>query len=467
MFSTQKFESSIIQKIRLYWELTLNRVEPLDHWQRRYQRIAQSMLAAFASKGVALLVNFISVPLTINYLGAERYGVWVTLSTLLAWLQIADLGLGNGLTNAIANAYGQEDRRAAQRAVATTFWLLSSISVGIGILATSTWSFIHWQALFNVQSSAVAAEISMATAAAISFALLNIPLTCVDKVLGGYQKSAIAHYWTAIANIASLLAILLVTELEGGLLWLVVGYSGATVVVKASSAVWLFARAMPWLRPTLASVKRSEINKLARTGGIFFMIQIAVLLVTQTDNLIITHYLGAGHVAPYNVTWRLFMYATMPQMMVASALWPAYTEAFARKDGKWIRRAFQINLIGSLTISTLFSVILVLFGQLIIDWWAGPLAIPPTALLGWMGVWSVISTTMSVIACILNASGQIRGQMIYGLLTAITNLWLSTLWVIPYGITGVIAATVIAYTLFNALPAIIETRLIIRKVGNA
>jgi O-antigen/teichoic acid export membrane protein len=46
----------------------------------------------------------ISVPLTLTYLGSERYGMWMAISSIVALLAFADFGLGNGLVNAIAVA---------------------------------------------------------------------------------------------------------------------------------------------------------------------------------------------------------------------------------------------------------------------------------------------------------------------------------------------------------------------------
>jgi hypothetical protein len=41
---------------------------------------------SYMAKGLTLLMDFVSVPLTVHYLGAERYGVWLTISSLLLWV---------------------------------------------------------------------------------------------------------------------------------------------------------------------------------------------------------------------------------------------------------------------------------------------------------------------------------------------------------------------------------------------
>ena len=77
-----------------YWlKLILNRIEPMSEGHRRYQRIGQAIVTGFLGKGLLVLVNLIAVRLVLGYLGAERYGSWMTISSLLAWIAIADFGL--------------------------------------------------------------------------------------------------------------------------------------------------------------------------------------------------------------------------------------------------------------------------------------------------------------------------------------------------------------------------------------
>lgn len=448
-----------------HWiNLTLGRRQPVGDSQRRYVRLMQATLASLAGRGISIGITFFSVPLTIGYLGAERYGVWMTISAMLAWLTLADLGMGNGLTNAISEAYGKEQPELAQVYVATTFWLLVVVTLIFGCIIAACWPWINWVTIFKVESAQAQSETPPAIALAIGITLLNMPLSIVTRIYGAYQEGATANYWLAVGNIASLLALIVVTQTQGGLVWLVAAFSGTLLMVTVGSAIWLFGWHKPWLRPRISAVRYSSFWEILKTGGMFFAVQISSLLIFQTDNLIIAHYLGASQVTPYSVAWRLFSYAAILQMLIFPALWPAYAEAFARKDAVWIRRTFRINILFSV-LSTLFLVLpLIFYGNFFIAIWASKDAVSSFALLLWMGSWSLISVSMNVVACVLNASGHLQGQMIYGVTTAIVNIVLSILLVRSFGITGVIAATVIAYMVCNVVPAFLETAFVLRKV---
>src|SRR5512133_170880 len=85
--------------------LPLLRLAPFDssteegRSKERYRRVALTTVASVASRGIGLVTLLVSVPLTLTYLGAERYGMWMTISSLVAVLNFADLGMGNGLMN--------------------------------------------------------------------------------------------------------------------------------------------------------------------------------------------------------------------------------------------------------------------------------------------------------------------------------------------------------------------------------
>src|SRR5215471_17509807 len=86
-----------------------------DPGRERYRRAGLTASTSYIAKALTVLMGFVSVPLTIGYLGAERYGVWLTISSLLMWVALTDFGLtGNALVNVLSEAIGRDDREAAR-----------------------------------------------------------------------------------------------------------------------------------------------------------------------------------------------------------------------------------------------------------------------------------------------------------------------------------------------------------------
>jgi len=432
--------------------LSLADCETASHARRRDARIVQGIMAGFAGRGVAAVVSFISVPLTVRYLGAERYGAWVTISTAMAWIALADFGLSNSLTNAVSEGYAKDDRFLAQSYVAAAFWSLAGIALVLTLAFFCVWWVIPWDRVFNVQSLLARRELAPAVAVAFVIFVLNLPFSIVGKVYGAYQDVATGNAWTAAGNVLGLFALITVTRLKGGLVSLVIAVSGALLIVNVISAIWLFTWSRPWLSPRPGLLTWRAFHRLSGLGGMLFVIQIAGFVLFQTDNLIIAHYLGASAVTPYSVTWRLFTYTALFQILASPSYWPAYAEAFARGDQSWVYRSFRRNLAITLASTLALAAPLVLFGRWIIGKWAGNAAVPTGSLLLWMGVWSLIYSAMNAQSCLLASAGRVKVQMIYSMLAAGVNLVLSIIWVQKFGLTGVIMGTVAAFLICVVVP---------------
>ena len=59
----------------------------------------KNIAASFVVKGLSVMINLALVPLTINYVNPSQYGIWLTLSSIIAWFSFFDVGFGNGLRN--------------------------------------------------------------------------------------------------------------------------------------------------------------------------------------------------------------------------------------------------------------------------------------------------------------------------------------------------------------------------------
>ena len=417
--------SALLLSTVRYMRLAVGKGQIADDAQRRYVRIIQGVFSGLAGKGVAVVVGLISIPLTVKYLGAERYGAWVTISAAMAWVALADFGLSNSLTNAVSESYAKDRRDLMQTYVAAAFWSLAGVAAVLGLIFYSLWGSVPWDRVFNVRTTQARAEIGPAVAIAFAMFILNFPFSIIPKIYGAHQEVAAANGWAAAANILGLAGLVAVTQLKGGLISLVIAVSGAVLLVNMISAAWVFGRSKPWLLPRLGRVYWPAVQQLSSLGGMFFVIQMAALVLFQTDNLIIAHYLGAAAVTPYSVTWRLFTYTMLFQILASPSFWPAYAEALSRGDRAWVRRSFRLNFRITIASTAALALPLVLFGRWLIDKWAGKAAVPSSALLPlWMGIWSVIYAAMSTQSCLLASSGRLKSQMIYSILAAAVNLLL-------------------------------------------
>src|SRR5438128_5875155 len=413
---------------------------------------------------LAIFVSLVSVPLTIGYLGGERYGAWVTIASVITFLSVTDLGLAASLTNALGKAQAEDAHALGQRLVSSALLMLSLIGFANLIAGNALAPRIAALLFPNLQSPVARAEIVPAVMIALSIFALNLPLLVSSRVLAAHQESALANLWNIAGSLGNLAALLVVIWFRGGLPWLVFGCFGFGLAANIACAAWLFGFHKPWLRPNLGVVDSVLVRSLFYDGWKFSVIGVGWMVNWQTDNMVIAHFLGAAQVTPYAVTFSLFAIASGLQTLAYPNLWPAYTEAYAQGDYEWIRKTLRSNFKFSFLTTIAIVGFLTIFGSGIIRLWAGVAAVPPFSVIVWMGLWRLMLSTLLVGSCLLNATGHLKGMTIYGTVTAVLNLTLSILLAKIYGISGVIAGTVIAFAVANYLPTFLEVRSALRKI---
>ena len=454
----------MIQSLRRWINAATSQASPEDQRARRSRGIFHGTVSAIGKSGVAFIVAIVSLPITVRYLGSERYGVWMTISSLLVFLSFTDFGLANSLTNALGKAQATEARDAGRRHVSSAFVVLSLVAFLTLVVGSALAPRLAIFLFPNIQSSLARAEIVPALLISLSIFALNLPLLITNRVLAAHQENALANLWNMAGSLANLVAILAVISLRGGLPWLVLGCSGLGLLTNITSAFWLFGSRKSWLRPRFSDVDLTFAKNLLSDGWKFFLIGMGWMINSQTDNIVIAHFLGAGQVTPYSVTFRLFAIATMLQTLAYPSLWPAYTNAFAQKDFAWIRRTFRSSFMFSLFVTLAILAVLVIFGRDIIRLWAGAGAVPSFSTIVWMALWNLMLSNLYMASCLLNATGHLRGMTIYGTVTAILNLLLSIWFVQIYGVAGVIAGTVIAFLIANYIPTFLEVRSVLNRL---
>lgn len=399
-----------------------------------------------AAKLLSVATTLISIPLTLQYIGAERYGMWVTISSLVTMLAFADLGMGHGILNVVAESKGREDRGAIRLAVSSGSFILSIVAcVSLAAFAV-VYPFVPWFELFNVKSDIARLESGPALASAVVCFALAIPLGVVSRVQMGIQQVYAVSLWRCLGSILGLAGVLIVIWLEGGLPWLVVALLGGPLVASFINTLVFFGVSAPDLMPRWEHVSRSTVARVARIGILFFGIQIAMAVAFSSDSIILAQMLGSEAVTQYAIPDKLFSFISIVASMVLFPLWPAYGEAVARGDHTWVRSTLLRSLRMTIVLTSAVSLILVASGAQLIELWTGSTLDPPFTLLLGLGIWRVIDSTGNAVSMFLNGANVVRFELLIGVITAVLAITLKLILVPHLGISGVVWATIIAYS---------------------
>lgn len=419
----------------------------------RYRRIILSGASTLIVKFVSVAINLITVPLTIHYLGAERYGLWMSISSIMALMNFADLGLGNGLLNAVATANGKSDISSAKVAVSSTFFILSLISLILFFLFIATYSFISWEKIFNVHERLAVKEAGPTMMVLVFTFLINIPLDVIQRIREGYQEGFKSQMWIMAGSLIGFIFLLICIKLKGGLPMLVCSYSSGAIIGLLLNGFFLFNKSHKELFPKVHNFSFDVGKQLIRLGLFFFVLQIFTLLANSSDDIIIAHIFGAKSVAGFEVVKKMFLFSMVTQFVI-QPLWPAFAEASANGDIAWVKKTFKKIMVISLVLSCVTAFPLLLFGKHIITFWVGSNFLPSWALLTGFSAFILLANYGGVMSTFLNSNSTLLKQQTLMIgLSAITAVLLKVFLATTIGISGIIWATVIGYSLFYIIPS--------------
>lgn len=410
----------------------------------RYRLAAVSIIANVLSRVFGIALTLLSVGLTLPYLGAERFGIWMTVASFAAILTFLDLGVGNALTNHVAQRAALSDRPLLRSTISGGLGFLAIIGVCIGALLCLLAVSLPWEKIIKVTDQALLPEVRIA---AIGFALLfgaNIFSSGVARVYVGMQQGFIVHLVTAFTTVFACVAMWYAAETKQGILVLLCIVMGAQIINGLVLLVKLAKDGLFSIRCSVFGVV-AESKFLIKAGGLFFLLQIGMMVGWGADSLIIANALGAAQVAVFSVVQRLFQFATQPLNIINAPLWPAYADADARGDGDFIRKTLRKSMLLTFSLATLSAIVLLFIYPWLVKYWTQSAITAGFGFVALYAVWSVLDACGNAFAMFLNGSGVIGLQVRVTTLFVLIALPLKMLLVHDFGISGLIGATVFSY----------------------
>ncbi|MGE0102274.1 MAG: oligosaccharide flippase family protein [Blastocatellales bacterium] len=415
-----------------------------NHSKRRLFRVVLTGFVTLFSRGTATLLNLLLIPFTSHYLGKERFGLWLLLSSFIAWVSIADLGLTNSLVNAIARADGKNDTDQARESVASAFWIVTPIALFAVPTILTVIPLVPLHHLLGLKSSKAIDEVGPSVIIFLLYCAIRIPTSIVSCIYHAYQEGYLQHLWNLIGGLASAAGLLLAIYFGAGLPLMAGSFISGMLLVDFASALYLFLFHRRYLFPAPGFFNRITALDLIKSGFQFWIAQISSVLLLQTGLVIVSIMYSASEVAAYGTMLRLFALVGAVQTAFVSPLWAAYGEALSRKDVRWIKNVFYKSLLFTLSWMIPSCGIVFYFLNTLFSWMLTEdiIAVPALGLPVMFG--EIIGAVSRCISTFLNGLGIIKLQSIIGPVVCVGNLILTWFLGRKFGPQGIAWSTAIS-----------------------
>jgi len=424
--------SFIVKQARKYWTAG----------HERTLAIKKNIIYIFFIRGVGILVTFLLVPLTIHYINAGQYGVWLTISSMVIWINNFDIGLSNGLRNKMAHSLAVNDHENTRKYISTTYAILFCIASFIFVAFYIVGSFFNWNQLLNITGT-VNYDIWPIIIITLGSFCIRFFLQPISSILTATQQPFKSSLIQLLGQILTLIAIYLLTIFtKSNLVLMVIAVSMAPVIVFLLANIYVFVTHLRAYAPRLTFIDLKSAKSLFSVGGIFFIIQIGILILMETDNIILSRTLGPQSVTVFNVAFKYFSLGNVLFIIMVSPYWSAFTDAYAKNDMEWIREANR-RMQTILLYMSGFIVVLYFFSGIFYQLWVGQSVTVPGSLSLSMMAFIIVVNWQSMCAVALNGIGKLRLQLILVVTTSLINIPLSVWLIRMIGINGTVIANII------------------------
>ncbi|GIJ94265.1 lipopolysaccharide biosynthesis protein [Capnocytophaga stomatis] len=419
--------------------------------QTRSSNYKKQVRLSFLFKVLAIGCSFFVIPLMIDYLGKEEYGIWSTLLSIVSWVILFDIGVGNGLRNKISECIVKDDFSAIKKYISTAYVIMGIGVLILSIVFVSISYLLPWQQIFNTK---VLSNRSLRNVVNVTFlfTLLNFWFNLIDQIFNGMQKTSLSILNQFFKNFFILIAVFLLHSFtKGSLLNLTIIYGGVIILVNIGISIWFYEKHKV-LRPEIVAYSSKYVRSITSLGVRFFVIQLAAVLLFTTDRLLITQLFGSKSVADYDVVFKLFSVIPLAHTILIAPLWSAYSDAFHQRDFNWIRQALKKQL--KLFIFFAIGVIVLAFtAKFIINIWIREHIYTDAYLIITMAIFVLISIWNNIFAYFMNATNQLETQIMTSIFAVFVNIPLTILFVKYFnmGTYSVVLSSIIALSLFAFL----------------
>ena len=422
----------------------------------------KNIISLFLNKGVAIAISLLLVPVSINYLDKEEYGIWLTISSIISWISYFDVGLVHGFKNRFAASKANNDTMLAKQYVSTTYAVMFSIFTLIIIIAEIITPYINWASLLGISSQYNNMLVDVCRVL-FFFVGIHLMLGVITALLTADQRSAYAAIIATIGQSIILLGIYILTiQPYKSMLYMAMIISGTPCIILLTASIYLFKTKYKEYAPSIKQIRWKLIGNILGLGGKFFVIQISMLLIFQVVNIIISRNLGSESVTLFNVSYKYFSILQMVFAIILSPFWAAYTDAYTKKDYTWMKHIFG-KLQKIFYIALIPSFIMLITSQIFFKLW-----LPENIHISWqlsiaMWIYILTLTYSNIFMNIINGIGKVTIQAIVYVISAIFSIPLCSFLSCHWGIPGILLVLSLVYFTQAILAKIQLNKILLNK----
>jgi len=394
---------------------------------QRYKQAINTSSVSFIAQIVQMFTAVVSVPLVLNAVGNERYGLWMTLSSILLFVTFSDFGMGIGMQNILTYAKAIDDREKIKKAFNTTLSFGFVLFLILLLVAYLLLPILNLSVLFKYQDPSIAKDILPTTQAVIIVLSLGILSGLIQRTFDSFQEGYYSRIILLVARILSLLLLFWAVKAKQGLAMIILVSNGFPNLLLFLGILILYKK-YDYLLFRFKDISKAVFFEIFRTGILGLGASIAIFLLSSITPMLISAHYGLQESAKYMILMRLLNFVILFVNMAFLPLWPAVADAYIKKDHAWLNLLYlRINKIFLIIGLPTFISLLAGSKWLILFWTHNKTVLPSFLLICICVIYTILSVWNTIICVFLNGMSLFKGQATYGVIVAAMSIFIAHL----------------------------------------
>lgn len=374
---------------------------------KTYSHAGQQVILSYLLKGVSVIISLFYVPAMLKYLTKEQFGIWVAISSIVAWVRLFNFGVGDGLRFYLSAAIASGDSEKAKKLISTTYFTVCVIFFIVWIAFVLVNPTINWSSLLNSKLIAQTQYTRIMFYAVTCF-IINFVLDIIRTIYEANRQTSTGNVLQISSSLLTLVGIEILSHFTGSnqleLAVLVVVIS--PIIVNIIATIITFSYIFPLLRPSWRSIKINSSKELFNLSIKFFLLQTTATIIYASIPFVIARLYGPSSVTSYHVASSIFNLPILIIGLFTTPLIPFVTQEYSSLNFGWVQNSLKKSMLIAFGV-VFVTIVLILFSPLIYKFWLGDNIEIPFKLTVSIGCYAILRVLINPLSTFMNAIGKI------------------------------------------------------------
>jgi O-antigen/teichoic acid export membrane protein len=412
----------------------------------RLKNFSRNLATSYLQLGVNVVYSLASVPLILHWLPRTEFGMWATLTQLLGYVSLIDLGMTSAVARVLVDYKDRRSEGGYGSLVKTSF--LVSLTQGVIILATVTLGAPVLAELMKIPDAYQATFIALlrwqGLLTACSFSLRPFGL-----MLYAHQRMDL-QACSEMCSLMAQLGLLLLFLMKGCGIYSFIYASAATVWFGPAFLFWncrrlkLLPQAGEW-GPASWNIFKDVFSY----GKDVFLMTLGYQLQMASQTIVVSRSFGLAQAATWSVGSKMFSLLVPLMCRPYGAALPGLFEMNTRHERERLTERYRTMVLLTASLGAFLGVALILCNSFFVQTWtAGKISWSPVndlLLGGWLFVLSMQTTHCNFVTVTKQIGGMRYYLFLEGLSFIVVTSWFSGRW----GIPGMLATSILCTLAFT------------------